>query len=143
MPGMLSSPALEQHFYSFEIFRLLRQPLCSKIQLCDNKNLTGRFKARRASRCAACGLPGRQHLPFRTRVHHITQRGTSPCVIPNPDLIPRIPCSRSWDPALSEAPSWPCSWEEGKWCISPVRVHLRASCNPLRAPCGSHRRLLS
>ena len=36
------------------------------------------FKARRASRCAACGLPVRQHLPFRTRVHHITQRGTAP-----------------------------------------------------------------
>ena len=31
------------------------------------------IKARNASRCAACGLPVRQHLPFRTRVHHLTQ----------------------------------------------------------------------
>ena len=28
------------------------------------------FKARRASRCAACGLSFGQLLPFRTRVHH-------------------------------------------------------------------------
>ena len=28
-------------------------------------------------RCAACGLPERQHLPFRTRVHHVTQREAS------------------------------------------------------------------
>ena len=33
------------------------------------------IKARAANRCAACGLPVRQHLPFRTRVHHIIQRG--------------------------------------------------------------------
>ena len=32
------------------------------------------FKARRASRCAACRLPVRQHLPFRTRVHHVIYR---------------------------------------------------------------------
>ena len=45
-----------------------------------NRNVPDFFvsvKARSASRCAACRLPVRQHLPCRTRVHHITQRELS------------------------------------------------------------------
>ena len=38
-------------------------------------------------RCAACGLPERQHLPFLARVHHITQRGIAPAPSFHPDFI--------------------------------------------------------
>ena len=54
------------------------------------------FKARRASRCATCGLPGRQHLPLRTRVHRELSWGLSPateraCYCPPPIEAGDIP----------------------------------------------------
>ena len=54
-----------------------------------------KFKARNASRCAACGLPVRQHLPFRTRVHHILSGGHPPVLYRAPENrhFPRSQCS--------------------------------------------------
>ena len=81
---------------SLSVYELdLPEVLADKKQRIENAGLTSRaiyvpcdlsdgswkdhlFKARKASRCAACGLPGRQHLPFRTRVHHLSQRGIVP-----------------------------------------------------------------
>ena len=78
--------------HTHEIFRLgIRKILPPNIRLISGPGCpVCVFKARRASRCAACGLPIRQHLPYRTRVHHLSQKGIGPPLRKIVTLIPHF-----------------------------------------------------